>query len=153
MNSKKELLSYKGYNGSVEYSLSDGVLYGNILFIRDLVTYEADCIDELKAAFEEAVDDYLDDCVALGVEPNKPFTGTFQVRVGEDRHKRLAVEQVRTSLSINQLVCRAVDEYFRTETNGELISEIHNILTTRQELQLQPQTWGIASPDRTETRH
>lgn len=58
----KETLRYKAFEGSIECDLASGVLHGQILFISDLVTYEADSITELRAAFIEAVDDYLADC-------------------------------------------------------------------------------------------
>lgn len=66
-----ELLSHKGYNGSIETSLSNGVMHGKILFIGDLVTYEADSVSQLKAEFAAAVDDYLETCEAIGKKPEK----------------------------------------------------------------------------------
>jgi predicted HicB family RNase H-like nuclease len=64
-------LEYKEYLGSVEYSAEDEVLHGRLEFIRDLVTYEAPDAKGLKAAFEEAVDDYLDLCRSKGRKPKK----------------------------------------------------------------------------------
>ena len=63
-------MEYKGQFGSCEYSEADRVYYGKLKYIRDLVLYESDEADGLKAAFEEAVDDYLSMCEAEGIEPN-----------------------------------------------------------------------------------
>jgi predicted HicB family RNase H-like nuclease len=66
------MLEYKGYFGSVEYSDEDEVLHGRLEFIRDLVTYEGQDARGIKAAFQEAVDDYLELCEAEGREPDVP---------------------------------------------------------------------------------
>ncbi len=55
-------MKYKGYVGSVEVDVDEGVFYGKLLHIRDLVNYEADTPGNLKIAFMEAVDEYLEDC-------------------------------------------------------------------------------------------
>jgi predicted HicB family RNase H-like nuclease len=60
------MLEYKGYFGSVEFSAEDEVLHGRLTLIRDLVTYEGKDAKEIKAAFQEAVDDYLELCEAEG---------------------------------------------------------------------------------------
>ena len=75
------LLEYKDYLGTVEYSSSDKVLYGKVIGINGLVSYEGDSIESLQADFEEAVDDYLEMCAEQGVEPQKTYKGTFNVRI------------------------------------------------------------------------
>ncbi len=106
-------LEYKGYLGSVEYE--DTYLYGKILLINDLVTFEGDSIKELKAAFEESVDDYLATCQELGKEPDKPFKGTFNIRMSPEWHKDLSAIACREETSLNALILRAVKhEYFAT---------------------------------------
>lgn len=73
-------LKHKGYVGSSNISLEDNCLYGKIEFINDLVTYEGQTPEELKAAFIEAVDDYIETCKELEQAPEKPFKGSFNVR-------------------------------------------------------------------------
>lgn len=63
---------YKGYVGSAEINVVDNILHGRLLFITDLVTYAADSPKALQAAFEAAVEDYLQTCAELGDEPNIP---------------------------------------------------------------------------------
>lgn len=105
----KKILEYKGFQGSVEFALEAGVLHGKILLIDDLVTYEADNITELNEAFKESVDDYLATCKELGLPPNKPFSGTFNVRIGASLHRDLARQAQREDKSINDFVREAID--------------------------------------------
>lgn len=65
------LLSYKGYLGSIEYSAEDKCLYGKVKGIRSLLLYEGDTIKKLKEDFQEAVDDYLDMCASKSIQPEK----------------------------------------------------------------------------------
>ena len=78
------MLEHKEYLGSVEYSDDDEVLHGRLEFIRDLVTYEGDDAKSLKAAFQEAVDDYLELCAAEDRKPDVPLKGSFNVRPGRE---------------------------------------------------------------------
>ncbi len=104
------VLKYKGYFGSIEASPEDDCLFGKLQFIRDLVSYEGHTVRELEQAFHEAIDDYLATCKAQGREPQTPFKGSFNVRVGQRRHERamLAVQQHQIK-SLNEFVSRAID--------------------------------------------
>ena len=65
-------LAYRGYSASVDYSDEDGCFVGHVAEIRDVVGFHDKSVEELRAAFEEAVDDYLDTCTKLGRTPQKP---------------------------------------------------------------------------------
>lgn len=99
-----KMLKYKNYCGSVETSLDDMVLHGKIECIADVVTYEADSLPALKRAFEEAVDDYLETCSAIGKQPEKAMSGTFNVRVGENLHKDAYLSAKNQGLNLNEFV-------------------------------------------------
>lgn len=104
-------LSYKGFAGSIETSVSDGVLFGKILFIDDKVTYEASTVPALKKAFEHAVDDYLKTCEELGIAPGPAYKGSFNVRVGCDLHRLAAEEAARSGIGLNDLVKNAIRSF------------------------------------------
>jgi predicted HicB family RNase H-like nuclease len=106
----KDYFEYEGYIGSVNVSLEDRCLHGQIEFIRDVVTYEATTIEELEAAFKEAVDDYLATCAQEGKNPDKPFSGTFNVRVGPELHRELAVQARKTGTSLNDFIKQALEK-------------------------------------------
>ena len=75
-----QLFSYKEYQGSAEISLEDDCLFGKLLFISDLITYEAQTVPALRLAFEAAVDNYLDQCAELGLPADTPLPGNKKVR-------------------------------------------------------------------------
>lgn len=105
-----KVLKYNGYIGSVEFSIDDEILHGKIDCINDVVTYEADNLKDLKIEFENAVDDYLDTCKLLGKEPDKPLNGTFNVRVGEDLHKKAYLQAKSMGVTLNEFVKVSIQE-------------------------------------------
>lgn len=106
----RDLLKYKGYYGSIEVSVEDDCLFGKLQFIQALVSYEGKTVSELSGAFHEAVDDYIATCEAKGRAPEKPFKGSFNVRVGPERHARAAMAVKRNQLkSLNEFVNHAID--------------------------------------------
>ena len=103
-----DVLEYIGYYASVHFSSEDDVFYGKIVAIDDLVNFEGGSVKELKKAFHEAVDDYLETCVSIGKEPNKTYKGTFNVRISTDLHKAAAVYAASENISLNDFVKKAI---------------------------------------------
>jgi predicted HicB family RNase H-like nuclease len=101
-------LAYKGYAGKIEISVEDGCLHGQILFIDDLITYEGNTVDEIKAAFKDAVDRYLAYCNESGKPANKPYSGTFNVRVGQDLHRRAVEAAYHRGETLNEFVSQSI---------------------------------------------
>ncbi|MCI4411133.1 MAG: type II toxin-antitoxin system HicB family antitoxin [Thiotrichales bacterium] len=101
-------LHYKGYLGTIEPQLDDDTLYGKLAFIRDLVTYEAENLTQLKKEFEFSVDAYLNDCQELGREPNQPFKGSFNVRTTPELHRQAVL--AAGEMSLNSFVSEAIKE-------------------------------------------
>lgn len=101
-------LNHKGYAGSMEISLDDGCLHGRLLFVDDLITYEAADVPSLQSAFTEAVDRYLAHCKSIGKRPDKPCSGSFNVRLGEALHRQAATAAIQASQSLNDFVVKAV---------------------------------------------
>lgn len=99
-----KMLKYKNYIGSVEYDLTDKCLFGKILFIDDLVTYEGNTIEELENAFHEMVDDYLETCKEIGKEPQKAYSGSFNIRTTPEIHQALAEIAKMENVSLNKLI-------------------------------------------------
>jgi len=104
-----DVLEHKGYYGSVHFSSEDEVFHGKLMGIDDLVNFEGTSVKELKKAFHEAVDDYLETCERLGKEPNKTYKGTFNVRISTDLHKAAAVYAALNNISLNDFVKTAID--------------------------------------------
>lgn len=106
-----DILEYKGFHGTTELDMSRGVCRGKVLYISDLVTYESAAPAELREEFEAAVDDYLETCEALGREPRKPASGTFNVRVSPELHRQAQVRAHVDGTSMNEVVGRALSQY------------------------------------------
>lgn len=106
-----DILKYNGYEGTAELDMGRMICRGKILFIDDLITYEADTPAALQKEFEDAVDDYLETCESLGRQPQKPLQGVFQVRVSPEQHKAAVRRSLTENLKLNELMCRALDAY------------------------------------------
>ena len=105
----KDLLQHRGYYGSAQFDNDDLIFHGKIEFIRALVTYEATDAVGLKQAFEAAVEDYLDMCERNNMTPEKPFKGSFNVRVKPEVHRMLAVAAQKRDISINKYVADTLE--------------------------------------------
>lgn len=102
------ILKYKDYRAIINYSAEDDVLFGKIEGINALVTFEAQSVDELKTAFHEAVDDYLIYCKDNGIEPEKEYKGSFNVRISPELHKLISIEAENEHISLNKYVENAL---------------------------------------------
>lgn len=95
-------MTFKGYAAKIEYSDDDACFIGHIAGIKDVIGFHAETVKELRAAFEEAVDDYLATCEKLGRAPQKPYSGKLMLRVPPEIHARAAMMAQAHGLSINQ---------------------------------------------------
>jgi len=102
------LLSYKNYNGTVEYSKEDNCLFGKVIGMRSLLSYEGDSVRELEQDFQQVIDDYLADCKERDVEPEQPYKGTFNVRISPELHRNIAVYAIEHGKSLNAAVEEAI---------------------------------------------
>jgi predicted HicB family RNase H-like nuclease len=83
-------MTYKGYTARIEYDDDDGLFFGRLAGLRDGVSFHAETVTDLRAAFREAVDDYVATCQKLGKTPEKPFSGQIMVRVAPEVHAKAA---------------------------------------------------------------
>ncbi|MFO1196231.1 MAG: type II toxin-antitoxin system HicB family antitoxin [Burkholderiaceae bacterium] len=101
-------MSHKGYAARVEYSEDDGCFVGHIAGIRDVIGFHGESVGELRAAFEEAVEDYLETCRKLGREPNHPYSGQFRLRLSPELHARAAAIAQTQGKSLNTWVSEVI---------------------------------------------
>ena len=111
----KDYLEYKGYYTRIEFSPEDKILFGKIEGINDLVNFEAESALDIENEFHLAVDDYLVYCESIGVEPDKSYKGSFNVRVSPELHKKAAIEAFKKGFSLNELVSHAISNYLKKE--------------------------------------
>lgn len=98
------LFKYGDYLGTVQFSAEDETFYGKILGIDDLISFEGSSVRELKKAFKESVNDYIEVCHTQGRSPQKTYKGTFNVRIPVDLHKKAASVAEEKGVSLNELV-------------------------------------------------
>jgi predicted HicB family RNase H-like nuclease len=103
------VLTHKGYAGSVEVSLEDDCLHGRVLFVNDIITYEGQTPAELSSAFKQAVDAYLDHCKAVGKQPDKACSGNLNVRLGPELHRKAATRAAQQGRTLNDFIARSVE--------------------------------------------
>ena len=108
MNKQRNFLHYKNYDGSVELSGEDGVFHGKVIGIKALISFEGDSVRAIINDFHKAVDEYLQFCTENGKEPEKPFKGSFNVRIGTDLHRKVALTATARGVSLNALVEDAI---------------------------------------------
>ncbi len=120
-------LEHKGYQGSVEVDLETGVLFGKILFVTDLVTYEAKSVPALKKEFQVAVEDYLATCQQLGRNPQQPCSGVFNVRVGPTLHRAASIRAGQDGVKLNAVMVSALEQSLSATTIRHAHTHDHNV--------------------------
>ncbi len=103
------MLEHKGYRGHVEFDAEAGIFQGEILDTRDVITFQGKTVNEIKRAFRDSVEDYLEFCAERGEEPDKPFSGRLMVRLSPELHRRLYIEAREQGKSLNQLITEKID--------------------------------------------
>lgn len=98
-----DILTHKGYSARIEFDAEDRIFFGRVAGIQDGVGFHADTVSDLVAAFEEAVDDYIETCAKIGKEPERAYSGKLLFRVRPELHQALALKAELTGKSLNQL--------------------------------------------------
>jgi predicted HicB family RNase H-like nuclease len=103
-----DILTYKGFIGSVHFSAEDNVFFGKIEGINDLVTFEGETVQELKDAFRYMVDEHIKDCEKENKPIEKSYKGSFNIRISPNLHRRVAISARMRGQSLNQFVSNAL---------------------------------------------
>ena len=103
-------MTFKGYTARIDVDARDNILVGRLLGIRDIVSFHADTVAELRVAFEEAVNDYLETCAKLGKPPEKPASGKLMLRIPPEVHGAALVAAQAAGTSLNQWAAKVLGE-------------------------------------------
>ncbi|MDR3132607.1 MAG: type II toxin-antitoxin system HicB family antitoxin [Prevotellaceae bacterium] len=106
----KNVLTYKGFIGSVQFSADDSVFFGKVEGINDLVTFEGETVQELKEAFQYVVDEHIKDCESENILPEKSYKGSLNVRLTPDLHRRAAIMAKTHGTTLNAFVKKAIEQ-------------------------------------------
>lgn len=102
-------MEYKGYVGSVEFSEQDALFFGKVMGIRALISYEGENAHNLVEDFHSAVEDYLAMCDAEGIEPEKAYKGSFNIRISPELHKQAVITATARQMSLNSFVESSIE--------------------------------------------
>jgi len=105
----KNILRFKDFLATIHFSPEDDCFYGRIEGINDLISFEGRSVRELKKAFREAVEDYLEICRTMGKPVQKSFKGSFNIRISPDLHRKAVRKARLEGITLNQLVQRAME--------------------------------------------
>jgi predicted HicB family RNase H-like nuclease len=104
------MLTYKNYSGIVEYDAHGKIFTGEVLGLKDVITFQGRTADEIERSFRESIDFYLELCKNDGAPPDRPFSGRFNVRINPEMHRKVAENAARERKSQNQWVVEAIEK-------------------------------------------
>ena len=107
-------MTYEGYTARVDFDDAEGIFSGRLLGISDVVGFHADNVPELRAAFEDAVDDYVETCARIGKQPEKPASGKLMLRIPPDVHRAALVAAESAGTSLNQWASKVLRQAAHT---------------------------------------
>ena len=94
-------MKYKGYTAKIEFDDQANVFHGEVLNLRDVITFQGRTVEELRNAFHDSVEDYLDFCAHRNEPPEKPYSGRFVVRLAPSLHRAIATQARLADKSLN----------------------------------------------------
>ena len=98
------MMEYKGYFAKVEFDDEANIFHGEVINLRDVITFEGETVEELRKTFHDSVEDYLEFCATRGEDPEKPYSGKFIVRIDPELHKTIAIQAQKNGKSLNAWV-------------------------------------------------
>jgi predicted HicB family RNase H-like nuclease len=104
-------MKYLDYEAVVQFDDEARIFHGEVVNIRDVITFQGSSVEELEQAFHDSVDDYLTFCAERGESPEKPYSGKLIVRISPELHRKVSVSAKQKKVSINHLIAEALEEY------------------------------------------
>lgn len=103
------MMKYKGYMGDVVYDDEAKIFHGEVVGIKDTITFQGDSVKELEQSFKDSVNDYLAFCKERGENPDKPYSGKFNIRISPTLHARLYVVAKKNKESLNSYITHTLE--------------------------------------------
>ena len=97
-------MKYKGYEAKIEYDDEDRLFVGRVINTKDVIAFDGTSVEELEQSFQVVIEEYLEDCQAMGKEPDKPFSGRFNLRISPELHRKIALLANKQNVSLNTFV-------------------------------------------------
>jgi len=103
-------MEYKGFIGTVEYDEEAEIFHGEVINLKDVITFQSDSVSGLKHEFRESIDDYLEFCRERNEEAEKPFSGKLTLRLDPALHRKLYIQSRRQKKSLNRFITETLDK-------------------------------------------
>ncbi len=103
------MMEYKGYIANVEFDDEADIFHGEVINLRDVITFQGKSVDELRNAFKESVEDYLEFCAVRNEEAEKPYSGKFSIRISPALHRQIALKAKKEKKSLNVWVSKTLE--------------------------------------------
>ena len=87
-----------------------GIFHGEVVDLKDVITFQGKSVVELEQAFRESIDDYLEFCLERGEEPDKPFSGRLMLRLSAALHRKVYVTALKEGKSLNQWIAERLEK-------------------------------------------
>ena len=111
---------YKGYRAAVSFDEDALLFHGDVLGIRDVITFQATTAEDLSKAFHDSVDDYLTWAEEDGFAPEKPFSGNLSLRATPELHRRMSDAAAQQAKSLNQWMVDALASRAEDDLDGRI---------------------------------
>lgn len=98
------MLKHKGYTGNFEYDSEEDILFGRVIDIDAVITFYGSSIEEMREAFKESVDTYLETCTQKNISPAKSFSGNVRLRLSPELHRESFIKATSSGKSLNQFI-------------------------------------------------
>lgn len=103
-------MTCKGFTARIEFDERGAIFVGRLLGVSDMVSFHGEAVNELRGAFEEAVDDYIETCRKIGKKPEKPVSGNMMLRVPPEVHLGALTVAEAHGQSLNQWAAEVLRE-------------------------------------------
>lgn len=125
------MLEYKGYIGKVDFDDDAEIFHGEIINLRDVITFQGQSVTELRKAFKDSIDDYLEFCAERNESPEKPLSGNFTLRLDPELHRKIYLQARILNKSLNSWVTEILKSTLDTESDPLLYRKEKRHITKR----------------------
>lgn len=98
------MMEYKGYVGCVTFDDDANIFHGEIVDTHDIITFQGKSVEEIRQAFHDSIDEYLEWCKERNKTPDKPFSGKLVVRIPPALHRSIFLSAKQEGKSLNRWI-------------------------------------------------
>jgi predicted HicB family RNase H-like nuclease len=126
------MIEYRGFTGAIEFDPELRLFTGHVVDLRDEIYFEGDSVEALEGSMQRAVDHYLDVCRERGEDPERPFSGKLNVRLGSELHRAAVIAAAAEGESLNNWLVRVVETAARSRVDSPAAGRSYTKSTRRR---------------------